>query len=261
MAFASFVVPDFGSAGRVIAAAVHDGHGLRRELTDLVKLDDETRLREEDPYTGAVASRFNSNIVVHRSRFEVDLNREREMAVYHTPDDAWGLEVWREPLPEEETVKSLGLYDRFYDELASTLDQLVDRRGGFVLYDIHSYNHRRAGPEADADSPLDSPTVNLGTGSLPGRWRSVADVFAGTMASATLNGVPLDVGENVRFEGRQVARWVHENYGNVGCALAIELKKVFMDEWSGEVYPDSLTELGDALLASVEDVERAWVDR
>ena len=89
----------------------------------------------------------------------------------------------------------------------------------------------------------------------------MAEAFAGALGSTTLDGAPLDVGENVRFEGRQVARWVHENYGDVGCALAIELKKVFMDEWSGEVYPDVLTELGDALLASVEDVERAWADR
>lgn len=261
MAIASFVVPDTGSAGVVLAAAVHNGHRLRPELADRVKLDDETRLREEDPFTGIVASGFTSNIVVHRSRFEVDLNREREMAVYRTPDDAWGLEVWREPLPHEEVAKSLELYDRFYNELGSTLDQLVRRRGGFVLYDIHSYNHRRAGPDADADSPLESPTVNLGTGSLPGRWRSVAEAFAGALGSTTLDGAPLDVGENVRFEGRQVARWVHENYGDVGCALAIEVKKVFMDEWSGEVYPDLLTELSDALLASVEDVERAWADR
>jgi len=78
------------------------------------------------------------------------------------------------------------------------------------------------------------------------------------MGGATLAGTPIDVRENVRFEGRQVARWVHDIYGDVGCALAIELKKVFMDEWTGKVHTTRLEELGDALLASVEAVGRAW---
>ena len=30
-----------------------------------------------------------------RSRFEVDLNRPREEAVYRVPEDCWGLDVWR----------------------------------------------------------------------------------------------------------------------------------------------------------------------
>ena len=52
--------------------------------------------------------------------------------------------------------------------------------------------------------------------------------------------------------------WVHDNYGDVGCALAIEFKKVFMDEWSGEVDADRLDELGEALVKSLDSVEAAW---
>ena len=65
-------------------------------------------------------------------------------------------------------------------------------------------------------------------------------------------------GENVRFEGRHLARWVHENYGDVGCALAIELKKVFMDEWTGELDLERMSQLGDALIASGPAVRKAW---
>jgi hypothetical protein len=55
-----------------------------------------------------------------------------------------------------------------------------------------------------------------------------------------------------------VAAWVHENYGEVGCALAIEVKKVFMDEWSGEVDRDRLEQLASALVRTVDPVSRAW---
>jgi N-formylglutamate amidohydrolase len=255
MTFASFHMP---APDVVIATAVHNGHDLRPELADLVRLDDSTRLREEDPETGSVAARFGASVVVHRSRFEVDLNRERDQAVYRGPEDAWGLEVWDRPLTEAQVAISLGLYDRFYTDLASVLDGIVAEEGGFVLYDIHSYNHRRRGPLAEPDPPAESPTVNLGTGSLPVRWKGVADVFIETMRGHTLDGLALDVGENVRFEGRQLARWVHDSYGDTSCALAIEMKKVFMDEWTGAVDQDRLRQLGDAMVGSTDPVRRAW---
>ena len=255
MEFASFNVsePDV-----VITTAIHNGHDLRAGLAALSAIDDETRLREEDPHTGAIASRFANSVVVNRSRFEVDLNRDREEAVYTGPDDAWGLDVWRHDLTEGELAASLALYDRFYFDLAAVLDGLVADHGGFVLYDIHSYNHRRRGPDVEPDPAEESPVVNLGTGSLPEKWKPVADAFMESLRSTTFDGDRLDVRENVRFEGRQLARWVHERYGELGCALAIELKKVFMDEWTGEVDPERLSWLGDALLASGHDVRRAW---
>jgi N-formylglutamate deformylase len=79
-----------------------------------------------------------------------------------------------------------------------------------------------------------------------------------SLRATTFEGDRLDVRENVRFEGRQLAKWVHERYGELGCALAIELKKVFMDEWTGEVDPERMARLGDALLASGPNVRRAW---
>ena len=255
MEFASF---NLSEPDVVIAAAVHNGHELRPDLAALTIIDDATRLREEDPHTGRISSRFTTSVVVHRSRFEVDLNRERHEAVYASPEDAWGLEVWRRNLTEDEVSASLALYDRFYGDLAQHLDRLVADNGGFVLYDIHSYNHRRPGPDAPPDPGEESPVVNLGTGSLPVKWKPVADAFMESLRTEAFDDAPLDVRENVRFEGRHLARWVHENYGEVGCALAIELKKVFMDEWTGELDPGRMSQLGDALVASGPAVRKAW---
>jgi N-formylglutamate amidohydrolase len=255
MEFASF---DVSAPDPVIATAVHNGHELRPTLAQFTAIDEKTRLREEDPQTGAIARRFANSIVVHRSRFEVDLNRERDEAVYVAPADAWGLDVWREPLGTDEVSQSLALYDRFYADLATALDRVVETQGGFILYDIHSYNHRRSGPQGDPDPIEESPIVNLGTGSLPVRWKPVADAFIESARGVAIDGAPLDVRENVRFEGRQVAAWVHENYGETACALAIELKKIFMDEWSGEVDTDRLEALGAALLQTTDPVRRVW---
>ena len=255
MEFASFNVsePDV-----VIAAAIHNGHDLRPDLAALTTIDDATRLREEDPHTGGIAARFTNSVVVHRSRFEVDLNRDRHEAVYTSPEETWGLEVWRRNLTEDEVSASLAIHDRFYGDLARVLDRQVADKGGFVLYDIHSYNHRRLGPDAPPDSDEESPVVNLGTGSLPVKWKPVADAFMESLRSETFDDAHLDVRENVRFEGRHLARWVHENYGDVGCALAIELKKVFMDEWTGELDLERISQLGDALIASRPAVRKAW---
>jgi N-formylglutamate amidohydrolase len=255
MEFASFNV---SAPDGLVATAVHNGHDLRPELAAVTALDDATRLREEDPYTGKIAARFANNVVVQRSRFEVDLNRERDGAVYRSPEDAWALELWQRELTEEEVSASIALYDGFYLDLASSLDQLIADHGGFVLYDIHSYNHRRRGPDALPDPQEESPLVNVGTGSLPEKWKPVADALIESLRSHTFDGARLDARENVRFEGRQVARWVHDNYGDMGCALAIELKKVFMDEWTGALDPGRMSRLGDALIATGHDVRSAW---
>ncbi len=255
MEFASFGV---SARDPVLATAVHNGHDLRPGLAELIALDDLTRLREEDPHTGSLATRFTSSVVVNRSRFEIDLNRERDEALYRDSADAWDLEVWRRPLTQDEISQSLDLYDRFYADLGAALDRLVANHGGFVLYDIHSYNHRRSGPDADPDDPEGSPTVNLGTGSLPERWKPVADAFVESMRSNYFDGARLDVRENVRFQGRQLAAWTHEHYGEVGCALAIELKKVFMDEWTSALDVDRIGRLGSALLESASPVRAAW---
>ena len=99
--------------GPLVAAAVHDGHDTRDEVADLLALDSESRLREEDPYTKEWATIAPTNIVVSRSRFEVDLNRPRKRAVYIAPADAWGLDIWRSPPPKALIDRSLAQYDQF----------------------------------------------------------------------------------------------------------------------------------------------------
>ena len=51
----------------------------------------------------------------------------------------------------------------------------------------------------------------------------------------------------MKFFGGQLARWIHENYSSSVCVLAIEVKKFFMNEWTGELYTEQHEAIGRAL--------------
>lgn len=237
-------------SSQVVATAIHAGHDLRPEIASLMKLDEPTRLREEDPYTDSIASCADFRVIVSRSRFEVDLNRAPEEAVYRKPEDSWGLDVWQSEPADDVVERSLRIHEDFYRALAAHADQLA-ARGPFVVLDVHAYNHRRGGPGSESAAQVDNPDVNVGTGSMPDRWREVARSFIATLARQLVRGQRLDVRENIRFEGRQLARWVHDHYPMTGCALAVEFKKTFMDEWSGEPDLDHVDSLTEALRRTI----------
>ena len=106
------------------------------------------RLREEDPFTEFVIRDFSNRIVFHRSRFEVDLNRPREAAVYLSPEQAWGMDIWKEKPPPATVEQLLTVHDAYYSMLRQVLQDIEERYKRFIVLDIHSYNYRRDGPEA-----------------------------------------------------------------------------------------------------------------
>lgn len=239
------------SALPLVATAIHAGHDLRPEVAGAIALADDARLREEDPFTDRLTQVAGVPVVVHRSRFEVDLNRPREAAVYTTPESAWGLDVWRGDPTASLVEGSLAEYDAFYGAMANLLDDLA-RLGPFIVLDLHSYNHRRDGADAPAAPVAENPEVNVGTGSLDReRWGHVVDRFMADLGAQPVAGHRLDVRENVRFQGGQLSRWVNERYEGTGCSLAVELKKVFMDEWCGDLDEVHLTQIGEALAAVI----------
>lgn len=234
--------------GPLIATAIHDGHDVRDDVAGYLALSDSERLREEDPFTGEWTHMAPTRLVGLRSRFEVDLNRPRGMAVYRTPEDAWGLKVWNDDPPGEMFEKSLAEYDAFYDAMHALFNELTRRHRHFIVFDLHSYNHRRHGPDGPTADPEGNPQVNIGTGTMNReRWAPVVDTLIRALRSFDFRGGKLDVRENVKFFGGNWPRWIHENFPNTGVAIAIEFKKFFMDEWTGEPDEDCLSAIGEAL--------------
>ena len=239
-------------SGQVVATSVHAGHGLRPEIAEAMVLAEAERFREEDPFTDRIAAVVPDRVVTTRSRFEADLNRPRHQAVYRSPEDCWGLDVWRDgTLSDELREGSLATYDAFYDALAPRLDALAER-GPFVLLDVHSYNHRRDGAEEPPAPEDDNPEVNVGTGSLDRAvFGPLVDRFLRDLDDASTGAGPVDARENVRFRGAHLASWVHDRYPGVGCVLALEFKKTFMDEWTGELDEDGLSAAQEGLAATL----------
>ena len=222
-------------ASPVLATAIHNGHAVRADLEVYMAISAEERLREEDPFTEFVTRDVSNRIAFHRSRFEIDLNRPRDGAVYLSPEQAWGLDIWRRSPPASEIEHSLAVHDEYYAMLGQVLKGLQERHGRFVVLDIHSYNHRRDGPGSAVADPSGAPEINIGTFSMDReRWAHVLKPFIETLRAFEFQGRTVDVRENIAFEGRgEQTRFVHEAFPETGCAIAVEFKKFFMDEWTG----------------------------
>lgn len=244
--------------GPLVAVALHDGGRVRPEVAQLVKLDDHQRRREEDPFTGGWTSIAPTRVVAGRSRFEVDLNRPRELAVYRTPADAWGLDLWQSPPTPEFVERSLVVYDDFYAHLRLLAERLVARHGHVVVFDLHSYNHRRDGPDAPCADPAANPDINLGTGSMRrDYWAPVVDRCLAELRGQPYLGRPLDVRENAKFFGGHMAEWLHGEFPESVCVLAIEVKKFFMGEWTGQLDQPVFDAVGLALRQAASGVVEA----
>jgi hypothetical protein len=229
--------------GPVVATAIHDGHELRPEIAAQMALGDADRLREEDPFTGDAVRGVARHIIVHRSRFEFDLNRDPENAIYRTPEQSWGLKVWRSDTLESSLVQgSLDLHALYYRMLGNLLDEVAEQHERFLVLDVHSYNHRRGGDDAEPTPQEDAPDINIGTFSMPRKqWAFLVDPLIVAMREFDFNGRHLDVRENVAFQGKgEQTRFIHQRYPERGCAIALEFKKFFMDEWSGVPDPEEV---------------------
>ncbi|MEO8666208.1 MAG: N-formylglutamate amidohydrolase, partial [Ignavibacteria bacterium] len=182
-------------------------------------------------------------------------NRAEDKAVYLTPADSWGLNVWNVALAEEDISASVSLYKNFYETLKPVLKNYTDTYGKIFIYDIHTYNHMRNGPEGKPDDPLLNPDINIGTGNIDaGYWRNMINDFMNDLVKFDYKYYKPDVKENVKFKGGYFSKWINENFGNDVCVLSIEFKKTFMNEWTGEADNDKVETIKNALASTLPAV-------
>ena len=102
--------------------------------------------------------------------------------------------------------------------------------------------------------------MNIGTGSMDrGLWGALVDRFISDLSSYDFPGGRLDVRENVKFVGRAIPRFVHGTFPESGCALAVEFKKFFMDEWTGECFAREHATITSALRACLPGLLEALI--
>lgn len=241
--------------GPLVASAIHDGHVLREEVATAFLLAEPSRLREEDPYTAVWTQVAPTRIVARQSRFEFDLNRPREAAVYREPKDAWGLALWKQSPQDAVVARSLQRYDEFYREVEDLFASKSAQHGKFVVFDLHSYNHRRDGPDGEPADPDANPEVNIGTRTMNREyWAPVVERFIADLRAFDFAGRHLDVRENVKFFGGNLGRWAHTKFPESACVLSIEFKKFFMDEWTGALDERQHLAIREALRSTVAGV-------
>jgi len=221
-----------------LCGAVHDGHQFRRELWDHCLHSEYDRWYEEDPCTKAFVSTHPIVIAGCDSRFEYDLNRAPDLAVY---ENAWGKKLWKSPLPEEQKQLSLTKHDNFYKVVHALVSKIESLFGHAVVYDMHSYNWRRWEREV--------PVINLGTSNIDNsRFGKEIEAWRKMLSKLELpNGIVSTSKINDTFFGNgYFLKYITNHFDNT-LVLATEFKKIYCDEINQVLFPEVVHAIEDQL--------------
>ena len=212
-----------------VCGAVHDGHQFRQQLWDNCLHSEYERWYEEDPCTKEMVQSHPIVIAGRDSRFEYDLNRPPETAIF---DTAWGKQLWRNPLSDSAKEKSLKKHSNFFKVTHALIEKLESAHSKVIVFDMHSYNWKRWDREV--------PVWNLGTtnvnndrfGGLIEDWRSQLETIQLPNDIKTTSKI------NDTFYGNgYFLKYITQNFENT-LVLATEISKVYCDELTGVVYPE-----------------------
>ena len=82
----------------------------------------------------------------------------------------------------------------------------------------------------------------------------VIDDFLNRITELSFDGHAISQGENVVFKGGHLSRRISQKHHNDLLFLAVEFRKIFMDEWEGTLYEDVLEKLIDHFSQVVNQV-------
>ncbi len=236
----------------IVCAAIHNGHKLRSELAKSFLLSDEERFYEEDPYTDELISSFPIQLIGNDSRFEYDLNRAKTLSTYFKT--AWDKQVWEKPLSQKQRAKSHGKHQSFYNVLEAIIEVIEKQFKNAIVFDIHSYNYKRI--------EEDTPTFNIGSGQIDvERWGNIVSQMEKQLNFIALPNLDVRAATDEVFHGRgYLITHVNAHFDNT-LVLPIEVKKIFMDESSGDVYPLVLEELKAGFKSAISETAAFFVRR
>ncbi|OBX26531.1 N-formylglutamate amidohydrolase [Gelidibacter algens] len=219
-------------------AAIHNGHQFRKELWSKCLHSEYDRWYEEDPKTKNMLKPHPIVISGLDSRFEYDLNRDPDTAIY---EDAWGKQLWKEPLTEDEKSRSLEKHQNFYKVVYALIKTLEMKFGCCIVYDMHSYNWKRWDREV--------PTWNLGTSNIDNeRYRNSVEDWRKELSEIKLpNGIPTTAKVNDTFQGNgYFLKFITNNFDN-SLVLATEVAKIYCDEEGQVSYPEVVSAIRKGL--------------
>jgi uncharacterized protein (TIGR02421 family) len=225
-----------------ICCAIHNGHQLRKELSTKIALSPAERWYEEDPYTADFVASLPIVLQGCDSRYEYDLNRAPESAIY---EEAWGKQVWESPLTAPEKALSLQKHQNFYAVLTALVAQLEKKFQACVVYDIHSYNYQRIERE--------TPVFNLGSEKIKPKFTDLVKTWHKELHKIKLPHTQNTTAINDVFYGRGYLLAYLSNQFENTLVLATEVKKIYCDEASGEVFPQMIEALAKGFKKAILD--------
>lgn len=220
-----------------ICTAIHDGNQFRKELWNKCIHTAYERWFEEDPETYTMIANHPITIKGNDSRFEYDLNRAPEKAIY---EDAWGKQLWNSPLTESEKNISLSKHANFYKVIYALVAQTEKRFGKAVVYDMHSYNWKRWDREV--------PTFNIGAAKVADKFQGAVQNWSNDLATITLpNGIKNTSKINDVFQGNgYLLKFVAAHFEHT-LVLATEVKKIYCNEHRAIIFPEVVDAIRQAL--------------
>ncbi|MBX2828374.1 MAG: N-formylglutamate amidohydrolase [Flavobacteriaceae bacterium] len=232
-----------------VCGAVHDGHQFRRELWENCLHTEYDRWFEEDPCTKEFVKSHPIVIAGCDSRFEYDLNRDPDNAIY---EDAWGKQLWKQPLPKDQKDRSLSKHTSFYNVVHALIEKLESKFGVCVVYDMHSYNWRRWDREV--------PVINLGTANVDEtRFANEIESWRDSLSKLQLPHEIVATSKiNDTFQGNgYFLKFITKNFKNT-LVLATEFKKIYCDEIGQTIYPEVVAAIEEQLRVKVKEHARAF---
>tara|TARA_R110002049_G_scaffold107076_3_gene254685 strand:- start:1014 stop:1841 length:828 start_codon:yes stop_codon:yes gene_type:complete len=221
-----------------VCAAVHNGHQFRKSLWDNCLHTAYERWYEEDPCTKQMIESQPIVVAGCDSRFEYDLNRAPENAIY---TDAWGKQLWKNELPAIEKSISLEKHHSFYKVIAALITKLEAIHTKVLVFDMHSYNWKRWDREV--------PTWNMGTKNIDiDRFGDFTVSWSNKLGGIQLpNGIKSTSKINDTFQGNgYFLQFITQNFTN-SLVFATEIAKIYCDEESGVIYPEIVKAVATAL--------------
>ena len=236
----------------IVCTAIHNGHRLRPDIEKSFLLSKEERFYEEDPYTDELISSFPIQLIGNDSRFEYDLNRAKALSTYFKT--AWEKQVWEKPLSTKQRAKSHRKHQSFYNVLEAIISVIEKLFNNAIVFDIHSYNHKRI--------EQDTPTFNIGSEQIDTeRWGNIVKHFEKQLNRIVLPNLHVRGVTDEVFQGRgYLITHVNGHFDNT-LVLPTEVKKIFMDEYSGDVYPLVLEELKAGFKSAISETAAFFVRR
>jgi len=226
-----------------ICAAIHNGSTMRDKLSGNCILDKQARWQEEDSLTGDFIESLPIRIIANDSRYEYDLNRHADQAIY---DVAWGKPVWKEALSSLEKEESLKKHREFYAVVEALVHKIEQKFGAGIVYDIHSYNYKRD------DIHDEYPIFNLGTEQVnKKKYSKYVTKLIKELSKIEFENIENRVAENEVFFGRgYLAEFIMKRFSHI-LVLPLEVKKVYCDENNGDIFPSVVHTITEGLKKAI----------